>query len=76
LNFPVPAQHRFSYCINVFEKAIRDIGETAHAKTLVSAFFGIHEAGLCGTQHGFARRYLNVMHEAYSGIRTTLGNVI
>lgn len=68
--------HRYAGCIQAFEGAIRSVGETPFPKTLVSAFLGIHEAGLCGTHLGFSRRYLDVMHVAYSGIRATLGQIL
>lgn len=68
--------HEYSGCIEMFQDAIVGIGRTPFPKSLVSAFLGIYEAGLCGTQHGFSKRYLDVMHEAYEPIRTTLGNII
>lgn len=68
--------HQWASCINAFEAAIVGVGRSAYPKTLVSAFLGIHEAGLCGTQHGFSKGYLDVMHDAYADIRTTLSHLI
>lgn len=45
-------------------------------KSLVTAYIGLRNPGLCGTQRGFESRVLDVMHPAYNGIRSTLNTII
>ena len=50
--------------------------EPVSNKSLVTAYIGLRNPGLCGTQRGFESRHLDVMHEAYDGIRSTLNTII
>jgi hypothetical protein len=52
------------------------LGGVPNAKSLVQAFLGLSKPGLCGTGRGFEKGILNVMDDAYLGIRTTLGTVL
>lgn len=68
--------HTFAPCIRALETAIVAVGLTPHPKTLVSCYIGIRQPRICGTGHGFENDLLDVMHNAYEGIRASLAHVV